>query len=124
MTLDQILSEDWTEEKARKYLRDGFLVGLAAPLVTGSGAPLGINQEHVKQRLKVVRKILAEECMVVDDASEVMMLDVVMNALADRIEVNQVQAKDGDSEDMTRVMDLRYKADRRLLEAVDSLKKI
>jgi len=119
-----VLSEDWTEEKARKYLREGILMNMASPLVSDAGEAIDVDAEQIKKRLQIIRKILASECMVEDDASEVMLLDMVMNALADRIEVYRIQAKAGDAEDMGHVVDLRYKADRRLIESVDSLKKI
>ena len=51
-----------------------------------------------------------------------MMLDMVMSALGDRIEIYRMSVKGRDAAGMERILDLRYKADRRLIETVNALK--
>ena len=70
----------------------------------------------------MVRRVLADECMVEDDVTDVMMLDMVMSALGDRIEIYRMSVKGRDAAGMERILDLRYKADRRLIETVNALK--
>ena len=119
--ISEILSETWTEDRARKFLSEGFLTTLATPLVT-DGPVSPIDTQALSERLQVVRKVLADECMVEDDATDVILLDMVMNALADRIEVYRLALQDGRLEDVGQVLELRYKADRRLIETVVALK--
>ena len=116
-----ILSDSWTEEKARKYLSEGFLATLSTRLVT-RGKVEEIDEEALQERLKVVRRVLADECMVEDDASDLILLDMVMNALADRLEVYRLTAKGASPEKLGQILELRYNADRRLIEAVTALK--
>lgn len=119
--ISEILSETWTEDRARKLLSEGFLTMLATPLVT-DGPVSPIDTRALAERLEVIRKVLADECMVEDDATDVILLDMVMNALADRIEVYRLALQDGRLEDVGQVLELRYKADRRLIETVVALK--
>ncbi len=84
--------------------------------------PPEIDAEELRERLKDIRKVLAEECMVQDDVTDVIVLDAVMNALADRIDVYRIRAENGDLKGVEQMLDLRHKADRRLIDAVASLK--
>ena len=117
----EILSDAWTEEKARKYLSEGFLATLSTPLVSRSKVEQ-IDEEALRDRLKVVRRVLADECMVEDDASDLILLDMVMNALADRLEVYRLTSRSASPEQLDRILQLRYNADRRLIETVTALK--
>ena len=96
---------------------------LAVPLVPETKAD-PIDLDAVRERLQVVRKLLAEECMVEEDATDTVLLDLVMNAITDRIDVFRLQPENGDSEEIARILDLRYKADRRLIETVTALRKV
>jgi hypothetical protein len=116
-----ILEETWSEDRARKIMSEGFLVSLAAPLKSSEEIP-GLDADVLADRLRVVRRVLADECMVEDDVTDVMMLDMVMNALADRIEVYRLTADGTGAEHLERILELRYKADRRLIETVTALK--
>ena len=121
-TVTEILAETWTEEKARKFVGEGFLADLSPPVVSdGDSAPLK-DMDALREPLRSIRRNLADECMVEDDVADVMLLDLVMNALADRIEVYRLQAGDGEWADIERVVELRYKADRRLIETIAALK--
>ena len=80
------------------------------------------DAEALKEPLQMIRKVLADECMVADDVTDIMLLDVVMNALYDRIEVCRLRAESQSLADMDVILDLRYKADKRLIEAVNALK--
>jgi hypothetical protein len=117
----EILTDTWTDEKARKYLSEGFLATLSTPLVSRDKVE-EIDEEALRDRLKVVRRVLADECMVEDDASDVILLDMVMNALADRLEVYRLTAKDASPETLVQIVQLRYNADRRLIDTVTALK--
>ena len=117
----EILADTWTEEKARKYLSEGFLATLSTPLVSRSKVEK-IDEEALRDRLKVVRRVLADECMVEDDASDLILLDMVMNALADRLEVYQLTSGNASPEQLDQILQLRYNADRRLIETVTALK--
>ncbi len=116
-----VLSDSWTEEKARKYLSEGFLATLSTRLVT-RGKVEEIDEEALQERLKVVRRVLADECMVEDDASDLILLDMVMNALADRLEVYRITSKGASPEKLGQILELRYNADRRLIDTVNALK--
>ncbi|MDE2887060.1 MAG: hypothetical protein OXR72_02530 [Gemmatimonadota bacterium] len=116
-----ILSDSWTEEKARKYLSEGFLATLSTRLVS-RGKVEEIDEEALRERLKVIRRVLADECMVEDDASDLILLDMVMNALADRLEVYRLTSRGASPEKLVQILELRYNADRRLIEAVTALK--
>ena len=70
----------------------------------------------------MIRKVLANECMVEDDATDVMLLDMVMSALTDRIEVYRLESEHRDLENVEQILEIRYKADRRLIETVMALK--
>ena len=119
----EILSENWTEDKARQLLSEGFLASLTAPVV--SAGPMDpIDRQVLKDRLRTIRKVLADECMVEDDVTDVMLLDATMNALADRIEVHRLQAERRDWDDIEQVLEIRYKADKRLIEAIVALKSV
>ena len=121
-TLTTILAESWTEDKTRRFLSDGFLGSLSPGLInTGKQEPLP-DADALKESLQMIRKVLADECRVADDVTDLMLLDVVMNALSDRIEVCRLQAESNSLEDMDMILNLRYKADRRLIEAVNALK--
>ena len=120
-SVEEILSDNWTEEKARKYLSEGFLATLSAPLVSRSKVEQ-IDEEALRDRLKVVRRVLADECMVEDDASDLILLDMVMNALADRLEAYRLTSSKASPEQLDRILQLRYNADRRLIETVTALK--
>ena len=117
----EILSDNWTEEKARKYLSEGFLATLSTPLVSRSKVEQ-IDEEALRDRLKVVRRVLADECMVEDDASDLILLDMVMNALADRLEVYRLTSRSASPGQLDQILQLRYNADRRLIETVTALK--
>ena len=80
------------------------------------------DSADLEAALKVIRKVLADECMVEDDAADVILLDMAIKALADRIEVYWLQADSNSLEDMELILELRYKADRRLIETVTALK--
>ncbi|MDE2998226.1 MAG: hypothetical protein OXU79_04015 [Gemmatimonadota bacterium] len=116
-----ILSDSWTEEKARRYLSEGFLATLSTRLVS-RGKVEEIDEEALRERLKVVRRVLADECMVEDDASDLILLDMVMDALADRLEVYRLTSRGASPEKLVQILELRYNADRRLIEAVTALK--
>jgi len=121
-TLAQILAETWTEDKARKFIADGFIADLA-PSVASDDIPDALqDMGALREPLRQIRKNLADECMVEDDATDVMLLDMVMNALTDRIEVYRLQAEDGQWEDIEQILNLRYKADLRLIETIKALK--
>ena len=81
-----------------------------------------IDEEALRERLKVIRRVLADECMVEDDASDLILLDMVMNALADRLEVYRLTSRGASPEKLVQILELRYNADRRLIEAVTALK--
>lgn len=117
----EILTDAWTEEKARKYLSDGFLATLSTPLVSRKKVE-EIDEEALRDRLKVVRRVLADECMVEDDASDLILLDMVINALADRLEVYRLTSRDASPEKLVHILQLRYNADRRLIDTVNALK--
>ena len=120
-SISKVLSKPWNEDTARKILSEGFLASLAIPL-RSTIPPPEIDAEELRERLKDIRKVLAEECMVQDDVTDVIVLDATMNALADRIDVYRIRAENGDLKDIEQMLDLRYKADRRLIDAVASLK--
>ena len=116
------MAQSWTEDKTRRFLSEGFLGSLSADLVdTGKQASLP-DAEALKKPLEMIRKVLADECMVADDVSDLLLLDVVMNALSDRIDVCRLQAESKSLADIDIILELRYKADRRLIEAVNALK--
>ncbi len=117
----EILMDTWTEEKARKYLSDGFLATLSTPLVSRKKVE-EIDEEALRDRLKVIRRVLADECMVEDDASDLILLDMVINALADRLEVYRLTSRDASPEKLAHILQLRYNADRRLIDTVNALK--
>ena len=117
----EILADNWTEEKARKYLSEGFLATLSTPLVSRTKVEQ-IDEEALRDRLKVVRRVLADECMVEDDASDLILLDMVMNALADRLEVYRLSSENASPGQLDEILQLRYNADRRLIETVTALK--
>ena len=117
----EILTDTWTEDKARKYLSDGFLATLSTPLVSRKKVE-EIDEEALRDRLKVVRRVLADECMVEDDASDLILLDMVINALADRLEVYRLTSRDASPEKLVHILQLRYNADRRLIDTVTALK--
>lgn len=120
-SLTELLAESWTEEKTREYLNDGILTRLSPGLVKGNGETID-DAEVIKDPLKAIRRVLADECMVADDVADIMLLDVVMGALADRIEVCRLQASSQSLQDMDLLLDMRCKADKRLMEAVTALK--
>ncbi len=120
-SVTEILAENWSEDRARKILSEGFLVSLAAPLTSDADVP-SLDDGALADRLQVVRRVLADECMVEDDVTDVLMLDMVMSALGDRIEIYRMSVKGRDAAEMERILDLRYKADRRLIETVNALK--
>lgn len=120
-SIAEILSDNWTEEKARKYLSEGFLATLSTTLVSRSKVEQ-LDEEALRDRLKVVRRVLADECMVEDDASDIILLDMVMNALADRLEVYRLTSRSASPAQLDQILQLRYNADRRLIETVTALK--
>ena len=120
--LTQILAQSWTEDKTRQFISEGFLGSLSPELVNNSKREPIPDAETLKEPLKMIRKILADECMVADDVTDLMLLDVVMNALSDRIDVCRLQAETNSLADIDAILELRYKADRRLIEAVNALK--
>lgn len=121
-SLLEVLSDTWTPDKTKKFLSEGFLANLSFGLISGGEAKTQPNQEALKEPLKGIRKVLAEECMVEDDVTDLMLLDLVMNALGDRIEIYKLQAENRKLEDIDLILDLRYKADRRLIETLLALK--
>ncbi len=120
--LTQILAQSWTEDKTRQFISEGFLGSLSPELVNNGKSETIPDAERLKKPLEMIRKILADECMVADDITDLMLLDVVMNALSDRIDVCRLQAESNALSDIDAILELRYKADRRLIEAVNALK--
>jgi hypothetical protein len=120
--LTELLSENWTEDKTRRFLGDGLLAQLSPRLTALGDSRTVPDTDALREPLRMIRKVLADECMVGDDAADLMLLDVVMSALVDRIDVCRLQAKSQSLEDLEVLMDLRYKADRRLIEALTALK--
>ena len=120
--LAEILAQSWTEDKTRRFLGEGFLGSLSAELVDDGKQTDIPDAEALKKPLEMIRKVLADECMVADDVTDLMLLDVVMNALSDRIDVCRLQAESNSLADIDVILELRYKADRRLIEAVNALK--
>ncbi|MEE2752371.1 MAG: hypothetical protein VX910_00195 [Candidatus Latescibacterota bacterium] len=116
-----MLSETWTEDKARKFLSDGFLSSLSPDILDSESKDLR-EAPKLEQSLRTIRRVLAEECMVEDDATDVMLLDIVVKALSDWILVYRIKAKDGALDEVERLMDIRSKADRRLMDAIAALK--
>ncbi len=117
-----ILAQSWTEDKTRRFLSEGFLGSLSAELVDRGKRESIPDAEMLKEPLQMIRKVLADECMVADDIADLLLLDVVMNALSDRIDVCRLQAESNALADIDVILELRYKADRRLIEAVNALK--
>ena len=115
-----MLSERWTEEKARKFLSEGFLASLS-PDIMGSTAD-DTDAPDLDQPMRTIRRVLADECMVQDDATDVILLDMVVKALSDWTQVYRIKPKDGALDEVERLMDIRAKADRRLREAIAALK--
>ena len=120
--LTQILAQSWTEDKTRQFISEGFLGSLSPELVNNGKSETIPDAEKLKKPLEMIRKVLADECMVADDITDLMLLDVVMNALSDRIDVCRLQAESNALSDIDAILELRYKADRRLIEAVNALK--
>ena len=120
--LTQILAQSWTEDKTRQFISEGFLGSLSPELVNNGKSESLPDAEKLKKPLEMIRKVLADECMVADDITDLMLLDVVMNALSDRIDVFRLQAESNALSDIDAILELRYKADRRLIEAVNALK--
>ena len=120
--LTQILAQSWTEDKTRQFISEGFLGSLSPELVNNGNSESIPDAERLKKPLEMIRKVLADECMVADDVTDLMLLDVVMNALSDRIDVCRLQAESNALSDIDAILELRYKADRRLIEAVNALK--
>ncbi len=120
--LTQILAQSWTEDKTRQFISEGFLGSLSPELVDNGNRETIPDAEALKKPLEMVRKVLADECMVADDVTDLMLLDLVMNALSDRIDVCRLQAESNALADIDAILELRYKADRRLIEAVNALK--
>lgn len=120
-SLADLMAETWTEDKARRFLSEGLLAQLS-PRLLGQSEIRIPDAAALREPLRMIRKVLADECMVADDATDVMLLDLVMNALIDRIDVCRLQAKSQAPEDIEVLLDLRYKADRRLIEALNALK--
>ena len=120
--LTQILAQSWTEDKTRQFISEGFLGSLSPELVNDGNRETIPDAEALKKPLEMVRKVLADECMVADDVTDLMLLDLVMNALSDRIDVCRLQAESNALADIDAILELRYKADRRLIEAVNALK--
>ena len=120
-SLTDLMAETWTEDKARRFLSEGLLTQLSPRLLGQSDIRIP-DAAALREPLRIIRKVLADECMVADDATDVMLLDLVMNALIDRIDVCRLQARSQSPEDIEVLLDLRYKADRRLIEALTALK--
>ncbi len=120
--LTQILAQSWTEDKTRQFISEGFLGSLSPEMVNNGNSESIPDAERLKKPLEMIRKVLADECMVADDVTDLMLLDVVMNALSDRIDVCRLQAESNALADIDAILELRYKADRRLIEAVNALK--
>jgi hypothetical protein len=120
--LTPILAQSWTEDKARQFISEGFLGSLSPELVNSGNRETIPDTEALKEPLQMIRKVLADECMVADDVTDLMLLDLVMNALSDRIDVCRLQAESNALADIDAILELRYKADRRLIEAVNALK--
>jgi hypothetical protein len=116
-----MLADQWTEEKARRFLSEGFLTHLTAGLSAQSSGDLP-DQAALDKPLRAIRRVLADDCMVQDDATDVMLLDLVVNALADWTQVYRLRPEDGRAEEIGRILDLRYKADKRLIESIAALK--
>lgn len=116
------MAQSWTEDKTRQFISEGFLGSLSPELVNNGKSETIPDAEKLKKPLEMIRKVLADECMVADDVTDLMLLDVVMNALSDRIDVCRLQAESNALSDIDAILELRYKADRRLIEAVNALK--
>ena len=114
--------ESWTEDKTRQLLSEGFLSSLSPEPISNGNKDSIPDADALKEPLQMIRKVLADECMVADDVTDIVLVDVVMNALSDRIEVFRLQAESQSLADMDVILDLRYKADKRLIEAVNALK--
>jgi len=117
-----MLAETWSEEKARKFLSDGFLSLLSPDIMEAVDGDKGGEAPELDQPLRTIRRLLADECMVEDDATDVMLLDIVVKSLTDWTQVYRIKPKDGALEEVERLMDIRAKADRRLMEAIAALK--
>ena len=116
-----MLNETWTEDKTRRFLSDGFLSNLS-PDILGVGEEKDKDRPDRGQPMQMIRRVLADECMVQDDATDVMLLDLVVKALSDWTQVYRITPTDGALDEVDRLMDIRSKADRRLMEAITALK--
>ena len=121
-SVPEMLAESWSVDKARKFLSEGLLARMAEPLLPAEGESEELDARELPERLRVIRKLIADECMVEDDATDVMLLDLVVNALADRIDIYRLKSEGDDLKRMERLMDLRTKADGRLVQAISALK--
>ena len=116
-----MLEEQWTEDKARRFLSEGFLANLT-PDITSAKKSSEAEGPDLTGPLRMIRKVLADECMVQDDATDVMLLDLVIKALSDWTQVYRIQPEKDALEEVERLMDIRSKADKRLMEAITALK--
>jgi hypothetical protein len=116
-----MLADTWTEEKARKFLSEGFLSNISPDILDPESQDAG-GAPELEQPLRMIRRVLADDCMVEDDATDVMLLDIVIKSLSDWTLVYRIKPKDGALEEVDRLMDIRAKADRRLMSAIAALK--
>jgi len=94
-------------------------------IVAAWSIPIRADNEirRIEDVLRGIRKALEEECMVgQDDASERVLLDLVMNAIRDRITVHRIQPITRDLEETERLLRLRNQTDRHVVEMLTALK--
>ena len=117
------MDETWTEERARKFLSEGFLADLSPGLLTKADEKSSPDRAALEAPIRAIRRVLADECMVQDDATDVMLLDMVVKALQDWTQVYRIRPEsETNLGDVERILDIRAKADRRLIESITALK--
>ncbi len=117
------MNETWTEERARKFLSEGFLADLSPGLLTTVDEKSSPDRAALEAPMRVIRRVLADECMVQDDATDVMLLDMVVKALQDWTQVYRLRPEtETNLSDVGRILDIRAKADRRLIDSIGALK--
>lgn len=118
-----MMDETWTEERARKFLSEGFLADLSPGLLTKADEKSSPDRAALEAPIRAIRRVLADECMVQDDATDVMLLDMVVKALQDWTQVYRIRPEsETNLGDVERILDIRAKADRRLIESINALK--
>ena len=118
-----MMNETWTEARARKFLSEGFLADLSPGLLTALEEKSSPDRATLDAPIRSIRRVLADECMVQDDATDVMLLDMVVKALQDWTQVYRIRPEsESNLDEVERILDIRGKADRRLIEAIGALK--